>query len=166
MTRIGLISDTHGWLDEQVFTYFEECDAIWHAGDFGSLEVLEALAKFRPLRGVYGNIDGQNIRQHFPERSRFQIEDATICMQHIGGYPGRYAPGVKAWLTDRKPTIFVSGHSHILKAQFDQQLNCLHLNPGAAGRHGWQQVRTIMRFTIDGAKPKDLEVIELGKRGG
>ncbi len=165
MTRIGLISDTHSWLDEQVFKHFAQCDEIWHAGDFGNGMLLESLAQFKPLRGVYGNIDGQDVRQYFPERNCFQIEDATICMQHIGGYPGRYAPGVKAWLTQQKPLIFISGHSHILKAQFDQQLQCLHLNPGAAGRHGWQQVRTIMRFNIDGRKAENLEVIELGKRG-
>jgi putative phosphoesterase len=165
MIRIGLISDTHGWLDEQVFHYFKDCDEIWHAGDFGTYEVLEALASFRPLRAVFGNIDGQDVRQHFVERCSFTIEGTTVCMQHIGGYPGRYAPGVKQWLQQMKPTIFISGHSHILKAQYDAALQCLHLNPGAAGRHGWQQVRTIMRFQINNNKPENLEVIELGKRG-
>jgi putative phosphoesterase len=165
MIRIGLISDTHGWLDEQVFHHFKDCDEIWHAGDFGTYEVLEALASFRPLRAVYGNIDGQDVRQHFGEHCNFKIEGATVCMQHIGGYPGRYAPGVKQWLQQMKPLIFISGHSHILKAQYDAALQCLHLNPGAAGRNGWHQVRTIMRFQINNNKPENLEVIELGKRG-
>lgn len=167
MKRIGLISDTHGWLDDQVFRYFDSCQEIWHAGDFGSLELAETLERRSgcPLRGVYGNIDGGDIRNRFPEELVFDCEGVRVLMKHIGGYPGRYAPGVKARIQAEQARIFISGHSHILKIQFDPALNCLHLNPGAAGKQGWHKTRTIIRFTIDGADIRDCEVVELGKRG-
>lgn len=167
MKRIGLISDTHGWLDEQVFRYFDSCNEIWHAGDFGSLELAETLGwqSGLPLRGVYGNIDGGDIRARFPEELVFDCEGVRVLMKHIGGYPGRYAPGVKARIQAEQARIFISGHSHILKIQFDAALNCLHLNPGAAGKQGWHKTRTIIRFTIDGTAIRDCEVVELGKRG-
>ncbi|EFK59308.1 metallophosphoesterase family protein [Sphingobacterium spiritivorum] len=164
MTKIGLISDTHSYLDEAVFTYFENCDEIWHAGDFGSLQVADALAAFKPFRGVYGNIDGKEIRVQYPENLRFMCEGVDVWMTHIGGYPGRYSSAVKAEITANPPQLFICGHSHILKVQFDQKLKCLHLNPGAAGKHGWQKVRTLMRFDINGDKIENLEVIELANR--
>ncbi|QQT28231.1 metallophosphoesterase family protein [Sphingobacterium spiritivorum] len=164
MKKIGLISDTHSYLDEAVFTYFENCDEIWHAGDFGSLQVADALADFKPFRGVYGNIDGKEIRVQYPENLRFMCEGVDVWMTHIGGYPGRYASAVKDEITANPPQLFICGHSHILKVQFDQKLKCLHLNPGAAGKHGWQKVRTLMRFDINGDKIENLEVIELANR--
>ncbi len=165
MMKIGLISDTHGWLDEQVFRHFENCHEIWHAGDFGTMEVIEKLQSFKPLKGVYGNIDEPAIQRIFPERLSFMCEGVKVCMQHIGGYTGKYAPNVKGWLQMEKAQLFISGHSHILKVMFDEQLKCLHMNPGAAGRQGWHQVRTLLRFNVNGNKMENLEVIELGKRG-
>lgn len=163
MTRIGLISDTHGFLDESVFTHFSNCDEVWHAGDFGP-DVLAPLQAFKPLKGVYGNIDGYDIRSEFPEQLRWKCEDVEILMTHIGGYPGRYAPAVKKELSANPPQLFISGHSHILKVMYDEQYKCLHMNPGAAGKQGWHKVRTLIRFVIDGKNMKDCEVIELGKR--
>jgi uncharacterized protein len=163
MTRIGLISDTHGWLDEAVFKHFENCDEIWHGGDFGP-DVVAPLQAFKPLRGVYGNIDGYDIRSEFPEKLRWKCEGVEVLMTHIGGYPSRYAPSVKNEITTNPPQLFISGHSHILKIIFDDKLKCLHINPGAAGKHGWHKMRTIVRLTIDGRVMKDCEVIELGKR--
>ncbi|MFT3824556.1 MAG: metallophosphoesterase family protein [Chitinophagaceae bacterium] len=165
MTRIGLISDTHSYLDEAVFKHFEQCDEIWHGGDFGTLELANQLAGFRPLKGVYGNIDGNDIRQVYPEKLRWRCEDVEVFMIHIGGYPPRYNPAVKKELTAAPPQLFISGHSHILKIMYDDKLQCLHMNPGAAGNQGWHKVRTLIRFTIDGRNMKDCEVIELGARG-
>lgn len=164
MTRVGLISDTHGWLDDAVFTHFEKCDEIWHGGDFGTAAVAEKLAAFKPLKGVYGNIDGYDIRSIYPETLCWNCEELTIYMKHIAGYPSRYAPGVKKDLEKNKAGLFISGHSHILKVIYDEKINCLHMNPGAAGKQGWHHVRTILRFSIDGKEIKDCEVIELGKR--
>ena len=164
MTRIGLLSDTHSYLDDAVLTHFKDCDEIWHAGDFGSLEVVEKLQAFKPLRGVWGNIDGPEIRNIFPETLRFTCEALDVMMIHIGGYPGRYSPVVKPLLRANPPGLFITGHSHILKIMFDEQLHCLHMNPGAAGKHGWHKVRTLIRFSVDGNRPKDCEVIELGKK--
>jgi uncharacterized protein len=168
MTKIGLIADTHGWLDEQVFNYFSGCQEIWHAGDFGNVEIAQTLAdKCQvPVRGVYGNIDGYDVRSVMPEELIFTCEQVKVFMKHIGGYPGRYAPGVKKQLSATNAKLFISGHSHILKVQYDQQLQCLHMNPGAAGKQGWHKVRTIIRFVIDGTEMKNCEVIELGRRGG
>ncbi len=164
MIRIGLISDTHGFLEDAVFRHFESCDEVWHAGDFGP-GVAEKLASFKPLKGVYGNIDDHAIRQQFPETLRWQCEGVAVLMTHIGGYPGKYAPPVRKELAATPIGLFICGHSHILKVIYDQKFSCLHMNPGAAGNHGWHQVKTLLRFTIDGAQIKDCEVIELGRRG-
>ncbi len=165
MTRIGLISDTHGYLDKAVFQHFRNVDEVWHAGDFGNMDVVQALQDFKPLRGVWGNIDGGALRTEFPEVASFTVEAVKVLMIHIGGYPGHYSPKAKAELAITKPQLFISGHSHILKVIFDDKLQCLHMNPGAAGQHGWHQIRTIIRFNIDGDKMSNCEVIELGKRG-
>jgi uncharacterized protein len=164
MTRIGLISDTHHFLDPAVFRHFEECDQIWHAGDFGNAELADQLRAFRPLKGVYGNIDGQDIRGIFPEQLVFECEEVKVLMRHIGGYPPRYLPESKKQLLLHKPRLFICGHSHILKIIYDEKLDCLHMNPGAAGRQGWHQVRTLIRFTVDGRDMRDCQVIELGKK--
>lgn len=164
LKRIGLISDTHHYLDEAVFKHFDSCDEIWHGGDFGTVAIAEALQNFRPLRGVYGNIDGYDVRSIYPKKIIFECEAVKVMMQHIGGYPGRYAPGIKDDLVLHQPNIFISGHSHILKVMFDEKYKCLHMNPGAAGRQGWHKVRTLIRFTIDGNAIKNCEVIELGNR--
>jgi uncharacterized protein len=163
MTRIGLISDTHSFLDDSVFKHFENCNEIWHAGDFGNIEIVNALKSFKPLRGVYGNIDGQDIRSIYPEQIIFTVEEVKVFIKHIGGYPKRYAPGVKNTIANEHAKLFISGHSHILKVMFDNELNCLHMNPGAAGKQGWQKVRTLIRFIIEGKEMKNCEVIELGK---
>jgi len=162
MLKIGLLSDTHGWWDEKYVKYFGECDEIWHAGDIGSEELANNLAAIKPLRAVYGNIDGYPLRLQFPKIAHFKVEDVNVMMTHIGGFPGRYEPSIRVELYDTKPQLFISGHSHILKVMFDKTLNCLHINPGAAGISGFQQVRTLIRFSIDKDEIKDLEVIELG----
>lgn len=164
MTRIGLISDTHSYLDETVFKHFDRCDEIWHAGDFGIAEVADKLKAFKPLKGVYGNIDGSDIRLEYPEKLRFACEQVNVFMTHIGGYPGKYAPAVKTELTADPPQLFICGHSHILKVMYDEKLKCLHMNPGAAGKSGWHKVRTIIRFVVDGDRMRDCEVIELGPK--
>ncbi len=171
MTRIGLISDTHGWLDEKAFDYFKDCDTVWHAGDWGTLDVVDKLQTFLPdskgqdrLKGVYGNIDDQKIRSLFPEQLVFMCEGVKVLIRHIGGYPPKYNPETRKELLLHKPQLFISGHSHILKVMYDDKLQCLHMNPGAAGKQGWHKMRTIIRFTIDGKNIKDCEVIELGKR--
>ena len=163
MTRIGLISDTHGFLDETVFEHFKDCHEIWHGGDFGNIEIANGLATQSGLtiRGVYGNIDGNDIRAIYPEKLHFTCEKVNVFIQHIGGYPNRYAPGVKNEIIDHQSKLFISGHSHILKVMYDEKLNCLHMNPGAAGKQGWHKVRTVIRFVIDGSEMKDCEVIEL-----
>jgi putative phosphoesterase len=163
MKQIGLISDTHGYLDENVSRHFKNCDEIWHAGDFGTIEIANNLKSIKPLKGVYGNIDGQDIRSVFPEQLIFIIEEVKVMIRHIGGYPPKYNPETKKELLINKPQLFISGHSHILKIMYDEKINCLHMNPGAAGKQGWQKVRTIIRFAIDGKEMKNCEVIELGK---
>jgi putative phosphoesterase len=169
LKRIGLLSDTHGWLDEAIFLHFKDCDEIWHAGDFGKIEIANAISnqigKEKILRGVYGNVDGQDVRSTYPEKLHFTVEEVKVFMQHIGGYPQRYAPGVAKEIQSNQSQLFISGHSHILKIIYDEKLNCLHMNPGAAGREGWHKVRTVIRFVIDGKNIKDCEVIELGTRG-
>ena len=164
MKRIGLISDTHSYLDDKVFKHFESCDEIWHAGDFGTLELADSLAAFKPLRGVYGNIDGKDVRSVYPEHNRFKCEDVDVWMTHIGGYPDRYAPNVKSEIYLNPPKIFISGHSHILKVVYDKKIGTLHLNPGAAGKQGWHKVRSLIRFCISEENIHTLEVIELGNR--
>jgi hypothetical protein len=163
LTRIGLLSDTHGFLDEAILSHFENCQEIWHAGDFGP-DVAEPLRAFRPLMGVFGNIDGREIRNEFPENLIFRCERVNVMMRHIGGYPPRYNPETKTLLEQHQPKIFISGHSHILKVMFDKERNCLHMNPGAAGKQGWHRIRTCIRFVIDGEEIRDCEVIELGSR--
>ena len=164
MIKVGLLSDTHGWWDEKYAAYFHVCDEIWHAGDIGSLSVANNLAAIKPLRAVYGNIDGQDLRITYPKIAHFTVEEVQVMMTHIGGYPGRYEPAIRAELYDTRPQLFISGHSHILKVMFDKRLNCLHINPGAAGKSGFQTVRTLIRFVIDNTQIKDLEVIELENR--
>lgn len=164
MTRIGLLSDTHNYLDEAVFKHFENCDEVWHAGDFGSGIIADKLKQFKPLKGVYGNIDGYDIRSVYPEKLIWNCEDVKVYMTHIGGHPGRYAPGIKQELIRNNARLFICGHSHILKIIYDDKLDCLHINPGSAGNQGWHKIKTIVRFAIDGSTIKDCEVIELGKR--
>lgn len=161
MKRIGILSDTHGYWDDKYLIHFADCDEIWHAGDIGSESISNRLADFLPLRAVYGNIDGSVLRQKFSEALRFKIEDCEVLIKHIGGYPGRYDASVRKQLYERPPRLFISGHSHILKVMFDKTLDCLHINPGAAGKQGWQQARTLVKISIDGKDFKDLEVIEL-----
>ena len=163
MKTIGLISDTHGFLDDSVFKHFENCDEIWHAGDFGTLDLAVKLRAFKPLRGVYGNIDGNDIRSQYPEHLRFNCEELNVWMTHIGGYPGKYSSGIREEIYRNPPGLFISGHSHILKVIFDKKISCLHLNPGAAGKQGWQKVRTLLRFSISAKKIHNLDVIELLK---
>jgi uncharacterized protein len=166
MTRIGLISDTHGFLDSTIFKHFENCDEIWHAGDFGTIELAKELTtqSGRQIKGVFGNIDGTDIRSVYPEQLVFMCEEIKVMMRHIGGSPPKYNPETKKELQIHQPQLFISGHSHILKVIYDEKFNCLHMNPGAAGKHGWHKVRTLIRFVIDGKDMKDCEVIELGKR--
>ncbi len=163
MTRIGLISDTHYYLDDEIFEHFKNCDEIWHAGDFGTNEIANRLNLFKPLRGVYGNIDGYDIRSIYPEKLRWRCEAVEVMMTHIGGYPPKYNPAVKKELEKIPAQLFISGHSHILKVMYDAALQCLHMNPGAAGKQGWHKIRTVIRFAIDGKEIKDCEVIELSK---
>lgn len=164
MLKIGLLSDTHAWWDDKYTEYFAPCDEIWHAGDIGSEMVAARLAALKPLHAVCGNIDGQTLRLQYPLISHFKAEAVNVMMTHIGGYPGRYNPTIRKELYDTRPNLFIAGHSHILKVSFDQNLQCLYINPGAAGKSGFHLVRTLMRFVIDGTQIKDLEVIELGKR--
>ena len=161
MKRIGLLSDTHAWWDDRYLKYFEECDEIWHAGDIGSLELAQRLAEFRPLRAVCGNCDGGDLRRLYPTLLRWSCEGADVLMTHIGGYPGHYDPSIRQQLYTRPPKLFISGHSHILKVQYDEHLGLLHINPGAAGLQGWHNVRTLIRFIADEGQFHDLEVIEI-----
>ena len=164
MKRIGILSDTHGLWDDKYLHYFEPCDEIWHAGDFGTTDVADRLAAFRPLRGVYGNCDGGDLRLMFKEALRFKCEDVDVLMKHIGGYPGNYDRSIVGKIMASPPKLFISGHSHILKIQYDKHLGLLHINPGAAGAYGWHKERTIVRLTIDGDKFTDCEVITLGTK--
>ena len=159
--KIGLMSDTHSFLDAKIYEHFKDVDEIWHAGDIGTEGVADALEKFKPLRAVYGNIDNQAIRQRFPENLMWNTEGINVWMTHIGGYPGKYPARIKDVFKTNPPNLFICGHSHILKIMYDNKLQCLHMNPGAAGKHGWHKIRTIIRFVIDGKNIKDCEVIEL-----
>lgn len=174
MTRIGLISDTHNFLDPNVFEHFKNCDEIWHAGDFGTIEIANKFLTSNAdtgggaltiFRGVYGNIDGYDVKSVYPEQLVFMCEDVKVMIRHIGGYPPKYNAETKKELLIHRPQLFISGHSHILKIMYDDKLNCLHINPGAAGKHGWHKMRTLIRFNIDGQNIKDCEIIELGARG-
>lgn len=164
MIKIGLLSDTHGFLDPRFFELFAEVDEIWHAGDIGDGNVLTDLESFKICRAVFGNIDDWDLRSRTTEHQRFECEGLKVWMTHIGGYPGKYAPKVKQDIYKNPPGLFISGHSHILKVIFDKNLNCLHINPGSAGKYGFHQVRTAVRFAIDKGEIKDLEVIELGEK--
>ncbi|KAA6343326.1 hypothetical protein EZS27_008986 [termite gut metagenome] len=161
MTKIGLLSDTHGWCDDKYSSYFKECDEIWHAGDIGSVEIAQNLANLCPFRAVYGNIDGKDIHSMFPQIARFTVDGADVLMKHIGGYPGKYDVSIRDSIFIHPPKLFISGHSHILKVKYDKTLDLLHINPGAAGMSGFHKVRTLVRFVIDNGEFKDLEVIEL-----
>ena len=160
MKKIGLLSDTHGWLNPAVFEFFKDCDEIWHVGDIGSADVADSLSAFKPLRAVYGNIDDQKVRLMFPRINIFTIENVKVMMTHIGGYPNRYEPGIKELIIKEKPNIFISGHSHILKVMNDNDLHLLHINPGAAGNSGFHKVITMVRFQIDGNRIEKMEVYE------
>ena len=163
MKRIGIISDTHAYWDERYLQHFETCDEIWHAGDIGSMEVAERLSAFRPLRAVCGNCDGGDLRRMYSEVLRWRCEDVDVMMTHIGGYPGRYDARIRTQLYNKPPQLFVCGHSHILKVQYDRSLGLLHINPGAAGLQGWHKERTLIRLTIEGNKFTDCEVIILNE---
>lgn len=160
MTKILLLSDTHSYLDERILEHAHQADEIWHCGDFGSMEIAEALENIKPLRGVYGNVDDARLRCKFPEVNRFMCEEMEILMIHIGGYPQKYSPLAKKEILAKKPHIFISGHSHILKVIYDKKHQLLHLNPGAIGKYGWQTVRTMLRFEIDKNEIKNLNIIE------
>jgi hypothetical protein len=164
MRKIGLLSDTHGYLDPRLFELFNDVDEVWHAGDIGSVNILSDLESFKICRAVYGNIDDWDIRMQLPEHQRFECEGLRVWMTHIGGYPGKYSPKVKYELIKNPPDLFISGHSHILKVMNDKKLGLLHINPGAAGKSGLHSIRTAVRFVIDNGDVKNLEVIELGKR--
>ena len=164
MKIIGILSDTHGYFDPALNKFFSECDEIWHAGDIGSMKVINDIRKSKPLRAVYGNIDGQDIRSHFSKDLRFFCEDVDVWITHIGGYPGKYDRRVKETIKRKPPDLFICGHSHILKVMYDEDLDLLHINPGAAGRAGLHKIKTAIRFRIDKADIKDLEVFEIGER--
>ncbi|MDM9630939.1 metallophosphoesterase family protein [Robiginitalea aurantiaca] len=165
MSKILLLSDTHGHMDDRILDYAGQADEIWHAGDIGSLQVTDALAELKPVRAVYGNIDGAEVRREFPLDNRFTCEGVEVWITHIGGYPGRYQKRVREEMLMNPPKLFICGHSHILKVQYDKRFELLHMNPGACGKVGFHKVRTMLRFAIEGSEIKDLEVIELGKRG-
>ena len=161
MKRIGILSDTHSCWDDRYLLHFADCDEIWHAGDIGSPLIIDRLAEHCTVRAVCGNIDGRELSLRFDDLLHFKVEECNVMMTHIGGYPGKYYPGIRKELYDARPNLFVAGHSHILKVMYDDALECLHINPGAAGKQGWQAVRTLVKLTIDGKEIKDLEVVEL-----
>jgi putative phosphoesterase len=164
MKKIGLLSDTHGYLDPEILYWFSQCDEIWHAGDIGSAIVADQIEALKPLLAVFGNIDGMDVRLRYPQSQSFKVGGMGVFLTHIGGYPGRYARDIRKQLLTLRPGLFISGHSHILKVIHDDELNLLHINPGAAGKAGMQQVRTIVRFEIGEGKIENLEVNHLGKR--
>jgi hypothetical protein len=160
MKKILLLSDTHGYLDDDILKYVKKADEIWHAGDIGNLMVTDTIKKMKPLRAVYGNIDSDKARSEFPEHNRFICEKVDVWITHIGGYPGRYDRRVREEIRANRPNLFISGHSHILKVMNDKKLDLLHMNPGAIGKHGFHKVRTMLRFEIDSGKIQNLEVVE------
>jgi putative phosphoesterase len=164
LKRIALISDTHNFLDPKLFKYVDQCHEIWHAGDIGTIAITDELQKHKPVKAVYGNIDGHDVRAVWPRDLRFNCEGMDVLITHIGGYPGRYSHFIKDIITANPPQLFICGHSHILKVMPDKKLNLLHINPGAAGVHGFHKVKTMVRFTIDSGAVKDLEAIEFGLR--
>ncbi|MCC5918457.1 MAG: metallophosphoesterase family protein [Cryomorphaceae bacterium] len=161
MKRILLLSDTHGFLDPALLKFAREADEIWHAGDIGPVQTLDPLLEIAPIRAVWGNIDGQDVRALYPKDQKFILEDTRVWITHIGGHPKRYAPGISAQFVNDPVDLFICGHSHIVKAGFDQKYKHLHLNPGAAGKQGWQKYRTAMRFSLEGGKVKALDLITL-----
>ena len=163
--KIGLISDTHGWIHPSLFEHFKDCDEIWHAGDLGNIQIADSLASFKSFRAVYGNIDDSTVRSTYPESLRFRVEKMNVWMIHIGGNPGNYSPKVKAEIYTNPPDIFICGHSHIAKVMFDKKAGSLYINPGAAGYTGFHKYMTAIRFQITGEKIHDLELIEMGERG-
>ncbi len=165
MTKILLLSDTHSYIDETIMKYVRQVDEVWHAGDIGNLDVTDAIKAEKPLRAVYGNIDDAKARLEFPLNNRFLCEGVDVWITHIGGYPGKYNQAVRTELLANPPKLFICGHSHILKVQYDQKLGLLHMNPGAAGTHGFQQVRTMLLFDIDGDKIQNLQIVEMAKAG-
>lgn len=165
MKKILLLSDTHSFIDAQIVKFVKQADEVWHAGDIGNLKVIDSIKKLKPLRAVYGNIDDSAARLEFPLDAKFEIEDVVVWMTHIGGYPNKYNLRIREEIKKNPPKIFISGHSHILKVQYDNKLNLLHLNPGAAGNHGFHKVRTMLRFELEKGDIKNLEIIELAKRG-
>ena len=166
MIKVGLISDTHGFIDPAVKKHFANCDEIWHAGDVGTIEVFDELCAFKPVKAVFGNIDGHIIRSAMPESLYFEVEGMKVYITHIGGYPGRYSFAAKTFIESNPVDLFICGHSHILKVMYDKKNELLHINPGAAGNHGFHQVKTLIRFEIENGKPQNMEVIEIGKRAG
>ena len=164
MKKILLLSDTHSYIDDQILKFVKQADEVWHAGDIGDLKVTDSLQKIKPLRAVFGNIDNKDARAEFPLDNKFTIEGVSVWITHIGGYPNKYKPRIKQELGNNTPKLFICGHSHILKVQYDKHLNLLHLNPGAAGKHGFHKVRTMLRFVLENGNIKDLEIIELAKR--
>ena len=164
MKKILLISDTHSHIDDTILKYVDWSDEVWHAGDIGDLKVTDTIKSRKLVRGVYGNIDDNSARMEFPLHNRFWCEGVDVWITHIGGYPGRYNPSIVSALKANPPKLFICGHSHILKVQFDKSLQLLHMNPGACGVHGFHQVRTMLRFEIEGDKIQNLEVIEIGKK--
>ena len=163
MLHIGILSDTHGYLHPRVIEFFTRVDEIWHAGDMGDISVARQLMKLKPLRAVYGNIDGGDVRTEFPEVMIFQVEQVKVLMTHIGGYPGHYDPRARQMIEQEKPKLFVCGHSHILKVMYDQKYELLHINPGAAGKYGMHKSITAIRFVIEGENMRDLEVLDISK---
>ncbi len=161
MIKIGLLSDTHGYIDDKLLDFFKDVDEIWHAGDVGNATVIDDLEKAKPVRAVFGNIDGQDIRIRFPENNRFRVEETDVWITHIGGYPGRYDFSVKPEIYRNPPKLFISGHSHILKVIYDKKIDCLHINPGAYGKSGMHKVRTALRFEIEGREIKKMEILEV-----
>ena len=164
MKKILLLSDTHSYIDDQILKFVKQADEVWHAGDIGDLNVTDTLKKHKPLRAVYGNIDDNDARAEFPLDSKFTVEGVAVWITHIGGYPNAYKPRVREALKVNAPKIFISGHSHILKVQYDQKFNLLHLNPGAAGKHGFHKIRTMLRFELHAGEITNMEVIELAHR--
>lgn len=163
MKKILLLSDTHSYIDDRILEYAQQADEIWHAGDIGDISVTDKLAEIKPLRAVYGNIDDNKARAEFPLNNRFTLEGVDIWITHIGGYPGKYNPAIRKEITENPPKLFICGHSHILKVMPDKQLGLIHMNPGAVGKHGFQKVRTMLRFELNDGKIENLEVIEFKK---
>ena len=165
MTKILLLSDTHSYIDDQILKFVKQADEVWHAGDIGDLHVTDTIKKLKPLRAVFGNIDDKDARAEFPLDNKFSLEDVSVWITHIGGYPNKYNQRITEEIKINSPKIFISGHSHILKVQYDKKLNLLHLNPGAAGNHGFHKIRTMLRFELQKGEIKNLEIIELATRG-